>query len=104
MRIWFRIDSNNALHEFLLIDSPYNRGLAAACGLKSIPDRRTFDRRLKTIQVDIKERIAAMGKLFVVDRLVDPYIVTVDSTLLGAKGGRVWHKSSMKKERYLILA
>jgi hypothetical protein len=49
VRIWFRIDSNNALHEFLVLDSVYNRKLTAACGLKSIPDRRTFDRRLKVV-------------------------------------------------------
>lgn len=96
VRIWFRIDSNNALHEFLEIDSPYNKKLMMACGLKSIPDRRTFDRRLKTLPVDIKQRIAAMGNLFVVQKLVDPYIVTADSALMRARGS-VWHKSSMKK-------
>jgi hypothetical protein len=35
-----------------------------------------------------------MGNLFVKERLVDPYIVTIDSTLLKAKG-HLWHKSSM---------
>ncbi len=68
-----------------------------ACGLTSLPDRRrTFDRRLSTISVDIKERISTMGNLFVKERLVDPYIVTIDSTLLRAKG-HLWHKSSMIK-------
>lgn len=67
-----------------------------ACGLTSLPNRRTFDRRLKTISPDIKERIVAMAALFVKERLVDPYIVSVDSTLLKAKG-HVWHKSSMNK-------
>ena len=67
-----------------------------ACGLTSLPDRRTFDRRLSTISIDIKERIAAMAALFVKKRLVDPYIVTIDSTLLKAKG-HLWHKSSMIK-------
>jgi hypothetical protein len=38
-----------------------------------------------------------MAGLFVKERLVDPYIVSVDSTLLKAKGGLVWHKSSMIK-------
>ena len=42
----------------------------------------TFDRRLKTISPDIKERIVAMSVLFVKERLVDPYIVTIHSTLL----------------------
>lgn len=38
-----------------------------------------------------------MGNLFVKERrLVDPYIVAIDSTLLKAKG-HLWHKSSMKK-------
>lgn len=97
VRIWFRIDSNNALHEFLVSDSLYSRRLAAACGLKSVPDRRTFDRRLKTIPSDVKQRIAAMGRLFVAEGMIDPYIVAPDSTLVRAKGGRVWHKSSMKK-------
>jgi hypothetical protein len=37
-----------------------------------------------------------MGNLFVKEKLVDPYIVTIDSTLLKAKG-HLWHKSSMIK-------
>jgi hypothetical protein len=67
------------------------------CGLTKLPDRRTFDRRLKMISLDIKERISSMGNLFVNERLVDPYIVAIDSTLLRAKG-HLWHKSSMIKE------
>ena len=95
VRIWLRLDSNRALHDFLAMDCyPYNRKIMKACGLTSLPDRRTFDRRLSTISIDIKERIAAMAVLFVKERLVDPYIVTIDSTLLRAKG-HLWHKSSM---------
>ena len=67
-----------------------------ACGLTQIPNRRTFDRRLRSISIDIKERIAAMTRLFVCKNMIDPYIVAIDSTLLKAKG-HVWHKSSMKK-------
>ena len=96
MRIWFRLDSNNALHIFLNMGCHYNRKLALACGLSSIPCRRTFDRRLKTISTDVKERISAMGHLFVTEGLADPTITAIDSTLLKAKG-HVWHKSSMKK-------
>jgi hypothetical protein len=97
VRIWLRLDSNRALHNFLATDYyPYNRKIMKACGLTSLPNRRTFDRRLKTISPDIKERIVAMAALFVKERLVDPYIVSVDSTLLKAKG-HVWHKSSMNK-------
>ncbi len=97
VRLWFKIDSNNALHTFLILDCQYNRKLAVACGLIKIPSRRTFDRRLKTISTDIKQRISTMGCLFVVEGMVDPSITAaVDSTLLKAKGP-VWHKSSMKK-------
>ncbi|MBV9176847.1 MAG: transposase, partial [Nitrososphaeraceae archaeon] len=67
-----------------------------ACGLTSLPDRRTFDRRLAKISLDVKERIAAMAVLFVKEKFVDPYIVAIDSTLLKAKG-HLWHKSSMIK-------
>jgi hypothetical protein len=86
VRIWFRLDSNRALHDFLAMDCyPYNRKIMKACGLTSLPDRRTFDRRLSTISVNIKEMISSMGNLFVNERLVDPYIVAIDSTLLRAK-------------------
>ena len=66
------------------------------CGLTQIPDRRTFDRRLKTISIDIKKRITIMTCMFVYEKMIDPYIVAIDSTLLKAKG-HVWHKSSMNK-------
>ena len=97
VRIWFKIDSNNALHIFLNMDCLYNRKLVVACGLIKIPCRRTFDRRLKTMSTDIKERISAMGHLFIADRLVvDPSITAIDSTLIKANGN-VWHKSSIEK-------
>ena len=96
VRIWFKIDSNNTLHAFLDIDCQYNRKLALACGLLTIPSRRTFDRRLKTISTDIKGMISAMGNLFVKERLADPTITAIDSTLIKAKG-HLWHTSSMKK-------
>ncbi len=38
-----------------------------------------------------------MGVLFIKDGLVDPAIVSVDSSLLKAKG-HVWHRSNMKNE------
>ena len=97
VRIWFRLDSNNGLHIFLKAKCQYNRKLALACGLLTIPGRRTFDRRLKTISTDIRGRISAMGSLFVAEGLVvDPSITAIDSTLLKAKG-HLWHKSSMEK-------
>ena len=70
-----------------------------ACGLSVsyLPSRRTFDRRLKIISTDIKERITTMGNLFVLQDMVKPYILAVDSTLLKANKGHVWHNSSMKE-------
>ena len=96
VRLWFRVDSNNGLHTFLMMDCQYNHKLALACGLIKIPSRRTFDRRLKTISIDIKQRISTMGRLFVTEGLVDASITVIDSTLIKTKGP-VWHKSSMEK-------
>jgi len=84
------------LHTFLDTDCQYNHKLVLACGLVSIPCRRTFDRRLKAMSTDIKERMSIMGNLFVAKELVDLSITAIDSTLIKAKG-HVWHKSSMKK-------
>ena len=92
VRIWMRIPSNNVLHSFFLLstENSYNARTMVACGLDRVPDRRTFDRRLRNIasadgsDEDLRPRIDAMGHLFVEERLVDPYIVAVDSTLLRA--------------------
>jgi hypothetical protein len=48
------------------------------------------------MSIDIKERIAVMGNLFVFEGLVKPYILATDSALLRSKG-HVWHTSSMKE-------
>src|SRR6476646_9234580 len=70
-------------HGFLDIDNnQYSRKRMKACGLNSLPNRRTFDRRLEKISIDIKERISIMRNMFVKEKFVDPYIVSVDSTLL----------------------
>jgi hypothetical protein len=62
-----------------LIQIKYNRKLVLACDLIAIPSRRTFDRRLKTISTDIKERTSTMGYLFVVEGLVDLSALLHDS-------------------------
>ncbi len=99
VRMWFRLDSNRSLHNYLSIDLPYNRKVMKACGLSklSMPCRRTFDRRLKTTSVDIIGRISTMGNLFVLEGIVKPFIIAIDSTLIRANKDNVWHKSSMKK-------
>jgi Transposase DDE domain len=95
LRIWLRIPSNNALHAFLSTDLGYNARLRRACGLDRLPDRRTFDRRFRSISSDVRSRIDRMGRLFVEEGLVDPYVVCVDSTTLKAWKGREWHKKDM---------
>ena len=77
-------------------DCRYNHKLALACGLVSIPSRRTFDRGLKTISTNVKQMISTMGYLFVTEGYVaHPSITATDSSLLKAKGP-LWHKSSME--------
>jgi len=95
VRIWFRLDSNRALHEYLAMDLSYNKKVMRGSGLSRIPSRRTFDRRLVTISTDIKNRISTIGELFVHDKIIDPSVLlSADSTLIKARG-YVWHKSSM---------
>lgn len=96
VRIWFRLDSNRALHEYLAMDLLYNKKVMKVCGLSRIPSRRTFDRRIVTISGDIKNRITTMGELFVREKIIDPSVLSADSTLIKAKG-YVWHKSSMEQ-------
>ena len=99
VRIWFRLDSNRSLYRFLSIELPNNRQILKACGLSLTykPSRRTFDRRLKTIYTDIKEKISTMGNLFVIEGLVKPYVVATDTALLRSKG-KVLNRSSLYNE------
>jgi len=46
------------------------------CGLSRVPSRRTFDRRLVIISNDIKNRIAAMGDLFIREKIIDPSVLS----------------------------
>ena len=98
-RVWFKIYSNNALRTFLGMDCQHNRKLALACGLATMPGRRTFDRRLRTISADIKERIPTMGYLFVMEELAGLSITATDSSLVKANDGHVWHISSIHEKR-----
>ena len=101
VRLWFRMPSSNALHAFFLLtaENPYNRRVMAACGLERIPPRRTFDRRFRRVSSDVRSRIDSMGRLFVDEGLVDPYIVCVDSTILKARRGLEWHAKDMRENR-----
>ena len=53
------------------------------CGLSRVPSRRTFDRRLVTISKDIKNRkteLLQWVNFFVRDKIIDPSILSTDST------------------------
>ncbi len=65
----------------------------ASCGLHALPDRRTFDRRFKSIP--IQDMIATMGRKFMMDELAHGTIVAVDSTLIHAANRRIWHKKDI---------
>ena len=101
VRLWLRIPSDNALHSFfvLSVDNRYNARVMLACGLDRVPDRRTFDRRFRSVSSDVRSRIDSMGLLFVEERLVDPYIVCVDSTIVKARKGLEWHAKDRRKGR-----
>ena len=86
VRVWFRLDSNRALHEYLTMNLSYNRKVMKGCGLYKVPSRRTFDRRLATISTDIKNRITTMGELFVHEKIIDPSVLSTDITLIKTKG------------------
>lgn len=94
VRIWMRIPSNNCLHQYLSTDMPYNQKVRRACGLHTLPDRRTFDRRFKVLP--ICSMISIMGQRFVSESLVDSKIVAIDSTTIHARGP-VWHHVHIKK-------
>jgi hypothetical protein len=70
------------LHTFHVMDCKYIRKLAVACGLVTIPSRLTFDRRLKTMSRDIKERISVMGYLFALECLVVDTSITATDRIL----------------------
>lgn len=90
--IWMRIPSNNCLHQYFEI--PYNHKIMSACGLHTLPDRRTFDRRFMTIPV--RKAISKMGNIFLLQGIADATTASADSSLLEARGP-VWHVSGMKK-------
>src|SRR5579863_3588141 len=76
VRIWMRIPSNNCLHHYFSIHTRYNRKIMKSCGLDTLPDRRTFDRRFKVLPVG--SMISTMGKRFVTEKIVDASVSSVD--------------------------
>jgi len=99
IKTWMRIPSNNTLYYFLSLDTSQNSKILSACRLNQIPNRRTFDRRFKVLP--IKQIIANMGNVFLLEKLVDCTTASVDSSMIKAMG-RVWHKSDIKQNRIPI--
>jgi len=60
--------------------------------LGRLPDRRTFDRRLKAFHEEFSRRVVFMGGLLCLLGVVDPSVTATDSTLIEAWKGRVWHE------------
>ena len=95
VRIWMRIPSNNTLHYFLSTNTRHSNKIVRACGMHTLPDRRTFDRRFKVLPM--QNIISSVGQRFVVEKMVEPDVSTADLAILQCK--KVWHKSDMKKGR-----
>jgi hypothetical protein len=95
VRIWFRIPSNNALHYFLSTGTTHHRRIIKSCGLYTLPDRRTFDRRFKIIPAQYI--VSAMGLKFLRESLAESYVGAADSAIIRCK--KVWHKSDMEDGR-----
>ncbi|MGI0065790.1 MAG: transposase, partial [Nitrosotalea sp.] len=93
VRIWMRIPSNNCLHHYFSINSFHNRKVMKACGLQTLPDRRTFDRRFKVLPV--RDIIGMVGKRFVTEKIIDASTVSVDSSMMRAKNSHIWHRKQM---------
>jgi len=94
--VWLKLDSHRGLYSKLNSGTPEAERLREACGLQRIPSRRTFDRRFNSVASDLKQRILTMAELLCEQGIVDPSIVSTDSSLLKANG-RIWHKKHMKQ-------
>ena len=72
--------------------------VAGACGLTSIPDRRTLDRRLGEIGPQAEGQIAALGLVLSLEGVTDGSMATSDGSAFKAHGP-VWHKKDKKAGR-----
>jgi len=67
--------------------------VAAACGLGSIPDRRTLDRRLAEIAAQAEAQIQALGLALSLEAVTDATVAASDGSAF-ATPGPVWHKKN----------
>lgn len=95
--LWMRLGSVSALYAWLSHDFTLNTRVRKACGLKTMPDRRTFDRRFA--RLPFEDLIADMGHQFVLRGLVSAVVVAIDSTIMRAWRGYVHHKKDKEAGR-----
>lgn len=95
--LWMRLGSVNALYSWLSHDYTLNAKVRNACGLQTLPDRRTFDRRFASLPFE--DLIADMGHQFVIRGLVNAVVVAIDSTIMRAWRGYVHHKKDKEAGR-----
>ena len=96
--LWMGLGSVNSLHKWLSHDEfTLNRRVRELCGLKDLPDRRTFDRRFQKIQFE--DLIASMGHQFVARGFINVVVVAIDSTIMRAWRGYVHHIKDKKAGR-----
>lgn len=65
--------------------------VALACGLESIPDRRTLDRRLTDIAPQAEAQIQALGLVLALEAVTDARVAASDGSAF-ATPGPVWHQ------------
>lgn len=92
--LWTKRGSVRSLYWFLTQDLEYNRKILKACGLKKVPDRRTFDRRFATLPLE--KIISDMGRHFIAYKFIDAVVVAIDSTIMNAWRYLVHHKKDKK--------
>lgn len=95
--LWMRLGSVNALYSWLSNDYDLNAKVRKACGLETMPDRRTFDRRFP--KIPFEDLISAMGHQFVIRQYVSAVVVAIDSTIMRAWRGYVHHKKDQEVGR-----
>ena len=95
--LWMRLGSVNALYSWLSNEYDLNTEVRKACGLKAMPDRRTFDRRFASLPFE--DLISGMGHQFVLRKFVSAVVVAIDSTILRAWRGHVHHKKDKEAGR-----
>ena len=95
--MWMKLNSVNSLYNWLARDDNFNASVRRACGLEKMPDRRTFDRRFAKFKFE--DLVAGMGNEFVIRGFVDAGLVAIDSTVMKACKGYVYHKKDKEAGR-----